>query len=383
MLAIVSDIDNTQLHDFMLYHQFLNTRDNTLYGEGLELDVGDSFWMFGPKSDSRVMSWWIGHDTGEVHCADAIQQGIRDGWIDTIHTYGDFEEGTFHRDLAQKAVAELQSLDLPIRVWINHGGPNNSQNFPGSYRRLDYMKGDISESLSYHTDITLGFGVRYFQSHDVAEFGSSFPLAPYACADGRKIWGFARTSRRHQSLIHAGLGILLQRIFEQLKSVGFPSPRRYPFKAWTWHPEHLNEQLSHDNLRALIRNQHFALIGQHLGYRGELPRAAVRALRRLKSYQVDGNILVTRTSRLLDYAVSRNYLCWMVDHQSRVIQVDRVEDPVTGPRVPSLDELRGITFVGSGIASYSIRVQASGLRVSEDELDRGEDRIGIRWFRPA
>lgn len=46
MLAISSDIDNTTVEKFEKYHRFLNTLEQTSYGPGLGLDIGDSAWFY-------------------------------------------------------------------------------------------------------------------------------------------------------------------------------------------------------------------------------------------------------------------------------------------------------------------------------------------------
>jgi hypothetical protein len=58
MLSIVNDIDGTHLSTFRELHEFLNTDSETRYGVGLGLDIADSFWMYGPKTDPRVMSYY-------------------------------------------------------------------------------------------------------------------------------------------------------------------------------------------------------------------------------------------------------------------------------------------------------------------------------------
>lgn len=383
MLAIVSDIDGTSVDDFVNYHRFLNTLEMSVYGPGLGLDVGDSFWMYGPPGNPEVMSWWVGHDEAQIHAADLIRTCIEGGWIDAIHTYGDFQSGRFSRRQAVRSTEELEAHGRSVTVWINHGNENNTQNFPGAYRLAHYMEGDVPVSSAYHADITLQkLGIRYFQSHDVSDFGSPFPLAPYALRDGQKVWGFVRTSRRQQSLVEAGLGLLSSRVIQMLSRYGVRQPKSFPFKSWLWHTNHLDEQLSSDKLRQVVREGHFALIGQHLGSRGPLPTGAVRALRRLKEFSDSGEILVARSSRLLNYAVTREHLEFRVDRESEVVRIGQILDPVSGPRSPNLDDLRGITFGGPGVETFRILYGDGPSPIPESELDRGRDRVGIRWFRP-
>ena len=41
MLAFSSDVDDTTLEEFKTYHKFLNTKEETPYGQGLGRDIGD------------------------------------------------------------------------------------------------------------------------------------------------------------------------------------------------------------------------------------------------------------------------------------------------------------------------------------------------------
>lgn len=62
MLSICSDIDGTTLNKFEEYHKFLNTKGDSIYGKGLGLDIGDSFWVYmGEKNDEPVND--IGNST--------------------------------------------------------------------------------------------------------------------------------------------------------------------------------------------------------------------------------------------------------------------------------------------------------------------------------
>jgi hypothetical protein len=80
---------------------------------------------------------------------------IDEGKIDTLHTYGDFPNGGFSRDLLLKA---LKLIRQPVRfsAWTAHGGKNDLQNL----RPLGL--GDVKDSKYYHMDITASLGIRCF-----------------------------------------------------------------------------------------------------------------------------------------------------------------------------------------------------------------------------
>src|SRR3954451_9505413 len=46
MLAISSDCDGMTVGTFESLHRFLNTREETPWGEGLGLDISDSMWAY-------------------------------------------------------------------------------------------------------------------------------------------------------------------------------------------------------------------------------------------------------------------------------------------------------------------------------------------------
>jgi len=385
MLSIVNDIDATHLSTFQGLHEFLNTYSETRYGVGLGLDIADSFWMYGSQTDPLVMSYYPSGVEGSPGNADEILEYIKRGWIDSIHTWGDFEQeiggarGRFSRSLAQRALEELSARGVVIAVWINHGGPSNRQNFPGSYRRVSYMRGDVIGEPEYNSDLAMKLGVKFFQAHDVSEFGEKRPIHPYVLSDGNLLWGFTRNSTRAQPLFWRAIGLLIELASSKiLKRV----PSRYPGKAFVWHPQHLHTQLSERNLRSLVSLRNVVLVAQHLGYKNTpLPNRAVAALRRLKEYSSRGDILVSKSSWLLNYLVTRDYLKYSVVTVGNEVQinVDKVEDPVSGNWLPDCSDLRGICFVGPGASNAKVLIR--GNQVEESNLERFPESSAVqfRW----
>jgi len=384
MLSIVNDIDGTHLSTFRELHEFLNTDSETRYGVGLGLDIADSFWMYGPKTDPRVMSYYPNGGGGAGDAVEILEY-IKRGWIDSIHTWGDFEQevgdaGTkFSRSLAKKALEELSEKGVFITVWINHGGPSNRQNFPGAYRRLSYMRGDVIVDPEYNSDLALKLGVKFFQAHDVSEFGEKRPIHPYVLSDGNLLWGFTRNSTRDQPLFWRAIGVLIEFLFSKIQ---IRLPGKYPGRVFVWEPQHLHTQLSEINLKSLVSSRNVVLVGQHLGYRNTpLPSRAVAALRRLKKYSSRGEILVTKSSWLLNYLVLRDHLKYSVEALGPdvSINVESVNDPVSGNWLPNLGELRGICFVGPGLSKAKVLIR--GNPVEEAHLQRFPESSAVqfRW----
>jgi len=366
MLAICSDIDGTTPDEFEAYHKYLNTERDTQMGQGLGLDVGDSFWMYmggdsGADADSKgrgqdaVMTWFEGvSDTPKN--AKLIAYYFKRGWIDAIHSYGDFSrddttDTRFSRALAEQAATALSARDVFPTVWINHGNEANTQNFEiGS--RVSYRQGARPGTPFYHADITIPAGIKFiwFSDND-KRFGRHNILYPVTLADGRKVWGF----------------------------------RRYTAD-WSTHGLHM--QLCDANLDYCTAIGAPVIVTQHLGGGSTyhpLGTAARQALLGLAARQGRGEILVARTSRLLEYLRVRDHLVFAVSH-GQTVDILGVDDPQLGyDPSPTLDMLRGMTFYVQDKDTASIRV--GGEPVDEALLVRagdetGRDTIGIAWFAP-
>ena len=354
MLAISSDIDGATAQAEREYLRFLNTYEVTVNGPGLGLDFADSFWMFDATNGSAV-SYWQGTDSTTEADAEAIRRYIAAGWIDTIHTYGNFSSvGGFTRLYAEQAIEEWQRQGIELKVWVHHGDANNVQNFSGGQH--EYMHGDMPGDPAYHTDLLLDYGVEFAWGYpeNRNEFGHDSMIYPLTLLDGQTVWAFPR----------------------------------YISRAPDWHPTGLHLELSTDNLDGLVSAEQYSIVVNHLGFQAEqLPAEAIAALQGLRGYQDRGEILVTRTSRLLEYNRSTEHLSYQAERRGTDvdIRISSVEDIVFGTFVPGLDQVRGVTFYADDPASTRVFL-------GESELDPGElqcnptdgtgPSIGIRWFAP-
>ena len=388
MLAICSDIDQTTPAKFAALHRFLNTREETPLGQGLGLDVADSLWFYSLPGVARdpadqQMSFFAGLDWRQLSpFAGQILDYIRGGWIDTLHTYGNFStlpagSPGFTREHAGRALAVLAEAGLAIPIWINHGNRNNIQNI-GDF---DYMVGDLPRNPNQHSHLLYRHGVRFIWSGLVSgEFRRDAVIAPAPMRDGRMMWRFSR----HDFVYTDDSDNLSQRFGAVTGShVGRPI-------AMVWHPKLIHVQLSVENLRDLAATGGYAILGQHLGAGagGEiLPAHAIEALMRLKAAQDSGEILVARTSRLLEYACTRDHLRFEVRTEADgkiVIDVTGIDDPVRGLQAPLLHRLRGITFEVPGEGPVELRYRGDPIGhwdVVERRLN-GKTIVGFTWFPP-
>lgn len=403
MLAIQNDIDGTDLRQFEELHRFLNTEEVTEMGVGVGLDIADSFWMYNLSDydiDDKTqylgpedMSYWSGHNPGRVKDAEAIRRYISCGWIDSIHSFGDFSRvGGFERDLGLRALDELKHQGIKIPVWINHGDPHNDQNFDGRLSGKFY--GDVPDSTAYHTDATLEYGIKYIwtMTSSKNQLGCDSVIQPLSLWDGQQLWEFKRFQRHRAAsslparLKRMGKNAVRKLIRFSQSEFGVSKHKFANFTASLSHPERLDEQLSESNLGRLIQQNLYSVIGQHLGCRDRLlPDSAIRALRRLRRRQDRGEILVARTSRLLEYNRVSNYLEYTVDDEgdSTVIDITCIDDPILGASTPELWQLRGITFFTETPDRTEICV--GGEAVPDHEIKRNypDDKspsIGVKWY---
>lgn len=382
MLAISSDADNDTVEKFEAYHRFLNTKEQTSYGIGLGLDISDSTWFYIGNDDNTPidpeghlvgdsMSYFQGLDPSRLKDAAKIVHYFKSGWIDSLHTFGDFsrkdKKVLFRRDLAAAAWEAMNENGIEPEIWINHGTSTNMQNF-GSFNPkssfYNYQNGDNPKSPYYHTDLSLSHGLRYvWNSQGMSQFAYDNPLFPINLRDGKKIWGF----NRYTNDVEKGKII------------------------WTWDPAKLSYQITSQRLQQLVRDRKYAIVAQHLGKDSiDFPfnTEDIQALQMLKSYQDNGNILVARTQRLLDYARMQQFVQYssvQMDDKT-YINISAIADPVLGTLTPKLDDIRGLTFYTENPENTTLLLNMN--QISESEIQRNDfDRdnkksIGVKWFKP-
>jgi hypothetical protein len=373
MLALCSDIDGTTLTEFLDYHRFLNTNAQTEYGQGLGLDVGDTFWMYVGNDDkgefdyknAKVkdeMSYWYGLDNKKPHDNKEITKFFRVGWIDALHTYGDFtmqEKNliTFNKKYAAPAINELKKQNIDVKVWLDHGSPSNVQNFVSSnvYR---FQKGDNPKSQYYHTNMLIPYGIKFGWGPTSSRFGYNSMIIPRRLKDGNELWEFYRYS-------------------DSLKG------------KLIWDPEFIDKELSKQNLQSLINNHQYSIVAQHLGIRHNkliFNQNAINALRYLDQQYLNNNILVARTSRLLNYNLVQQYLSYKatVKNNKMMINILSVNDPWLGKFIPAINDLRGVTFYVDNPQQSEILLNGKLIDLSYISYNNsdytGRKSISIKWF---
>jgi hypothetical protein len=306
MLAICSDLDRTP--DRQTYWEtmrFLNSTEPTRMGAGVGLEVANTIYFDMPPTQ---FAYWNTDDTGR----HMVRTLMRSGHIDCLHSYG---EHATTRDHARRALDELERHDCHLKVWVDHAtAPSNFG--------ADIMRGcgDVPGHAAYHADLTCEFGVRYvWRGRVTSVIGQDRPSSMRGLFNPRHRLLSCRTiakellksvlarmgSRRYA--LH-GTNDLLQRSQLRDGRKVFEFLRCNPFWGGVGQAataDGLAHVLTANMLDRLVQRGGTCILYTHLGKIRE-PGASFAqptrsALQRLAEEYRAGRILVTTTSRLLDY----------------------------------------------------------------------------------
>ena len=386
MLAICSDLDETpDARVYLEIARFLNTTEATAMGPGVGLEVGNTIYFDMPPGQ---FSYWGTDDAGR-EMALAL---MRSGHIDAIHSWGDLATQRRH---AERNLAELSSHGCRLEVWIDHSkAPSNFG--------PDIMKGsgDLSGSPAYHADLTLAYGVRYvWRGRTSGVTGQDVPV---------RLGSFApmlRTSHpasSFESVVKEMAKVALGRLGQpRWRMYGDnllcrPSVLRDGQPIWEFLRSNpswggpgacatasgVRDVLTSRMLDRLIRSGSACILYTHLGKIHDPSRPfdipTEACLRRLAQLQHDGILFVTTTRRLLRYWTVRKSLCFRARTEANGIVLDlgAVEDPITGVRLPTSEDLQGLTFEIEG--RHDVRVQlVDGTPVAHRKVGNGSTTYAL------
>jgi hypothetical protein len=387
-LAICSDLDETpNADDYFEMVRFLNTRQQTRLGAGVDLEVGNTIYFDMPPSQ---FSYWNGDDGARARVRALVQSGH----IDCLHSFGDLATTRAH---AGRALDELARHGCGLKVWIDHAvAPSN---FGG-----DIMRGfgDVEGSAVYHADLTLAFGIDYvWRGRVTSVIGQDAPRRlsgivslAHPLASGMTVakevakgWlarGGSAKYAPHQSNVVLWRSQLRggQPVLEFLRA----NP------SWAGISVHetadgLGEVMGEHMLDRLADREAGCVLYTHLGkIRGRdrtLNDQTLRALDGLAEKSRSGQILVTTTRRLLDYCRVRRDVAWSVEHQHGAAVVRVTAPAAFGGLWPATSELDGLSFYVDDPARARIFVNetpVTGLqRNAPDET--GRYSVSIPWRR--
>jgi hypothetical protein len=295
MLALNSDIEFTtweaQLDLIRLFA-----------GRGLE--TAFSYWLFCDPTYT-----WRMFDLGGGWSREApvALQLARGGILDTLHSFGGAEHiggVDFNRGNIQEGYARLADAGVRTTVYSNHGGTRDIQNVGGSWSEpppppIDYRNyhcGDLPHHPVYHLDLTRQYGMRHFwldidRIRDRAWFSAE--------TDTPSSLFTTQISRDSSPILRF---------------------RRTDFNETPW-PTKFASQLE----RALDDpHSGFSVVYNHFGFMRDaddkpapnpapyFDREAYVQIDRLVDAQRSGDILVTTTSRLLDFALLQAARPWTI-----------------------------------------------------------------------
>lgn len=266
---------------------------------GLDLEVANSMFFYTTHAECHSSIGYFDGVSG-VPSSDAgfLRELAQEGWIDTIHAYGDFDGGGFERRLAEQVAEECSRHGLRFPVFTNHGSERNTQNV-GHGSLTAYQRGDLSGAAEYHLDITRALGARYFwvdNAIQASAIDTSSLFTTEKARDGTDLTVF----RRYRGL------------------VGKPAPNIGS----------LAEQMSERDLDSIVENGAATIYYQHLGVASKnadrsnnpvvspyFPKDAHARLEHLSSLQRAGSCLVAGTGRLLTYLELRDALSVKLDEE--------------------------------------------------------------------
>jgi|UniRef100_A0A7C5AMI3 hypothetical protein len=371
-LALCSDIDGCDRPTFEAVHRFLNDPE-----QGLGLPVADSLFPVGQEPGQLAFFLPEGHTPGPD--AELILEALRSGLIDTLHSWGDFNNSPPDpgrlRALAESFTGRLAAEGLKVRVWVNHGDSLNYQNLPS--RLQPNYQGDDPASPYYTADLIRKLGVKFAWCSELAPW----PLSPRRLPVARFL---ARCSgNMGKNLLKLFLGRWRQRrpaasltrlcqprfLADGSQILAFTRFNSHPEGLWGRPNRHTLRYALHPMiLEELLAQEGFLVVYTHLGRprvsEGELfPEPDLKALQHLCHHYQAGRIWVAPTAQLLGFWLLRHYLLWFPEKREErlVIYLQAMDDPTTGWRLPQLEELAGLCF-------YTPWPEATCLRLASQDL---------------
>jgi hypothetical protein len=356
-LAICSDIDGCDKQTFLRVHRFLNSTD-----QGLGLPVADSFFPVSRGAPGQ-MAYFLPDGVTNSPAADFIKTAIKDGLIDSIHSWGEFNDDppdpAFLRPTAERLLNDFLDEGLEITVWINHGSSNNRQNL---WARLGpTYEGSDRNSPFYTADLCRRLGVKYYWWSELV----SWPLStqPNGFSPRHKArLGFnsmknliklssGRKDRVRKDDELTELGHVVN-MGDGISLIGFTRFNRNPKGLWSLPTRRtLRHALCNNVLEELINDHGYLILYMHLGLPCDqcetlFTDVDLSCLYKLADKYNNGLIWVATTSSILTYWMVSKYLDWRVSLENNkiFITIESINDPITGRRYPTEKELAGISF---------------------------------------
>jgi hypothetical protein len=379
-LAICTDVDGTtSAEKYVGIQKYLCSDRNTELGEGLNLETGNSFWFFRNSSDAGI-SYFHELSLKETNFAGIIRDLIRAGYVDVLHTYGDFNNGGFSRKHAEICINEMSRRNMTVPTWVNHGNNNNSQNLGD----IKGYEGDLPGSSSYHLDLLREAGIEYFWLSQITHLvgqDSGFTINNFlknqlqkvlAIKYGkRQIKPFFTNKLMDKILLRDGTYVnAFQRYINPWGKYSYTDINNIPFQ--------INDKI----LKELINNTGYLILYTHLGNNPRnnewIPYETKLVLEKLAGQYKDGNIFITTTSRLLRYYETWNNLDYDITAKdSGVFEINIRSN--SGTHTNNFD---GITFYTDYPDRTIIKLNGIELTTTQNNPDyTGRNSISVPWVK--
>ena len=229
---------------------------------------------------------------------------------------------------------------------------------------LQYLQGDNPKSPYYHADLIREFGIRYFwlihsqpgyDTHvagtlvlpEQAILGRPSILRVVSLDDGSRIMAFGRVWKKSQNA-YGSLELLTADALENLCDRQGTS---IIYTHWTQEPKKV------------------------------FTARALRGLAHLRRFYEAGQVWVAPTSRIIHFTFIRAYLEYKVRRENgrTVIEIVQVNNPSGKPFVPTLEDLRGISFECPLNEPTEVRVGEKQLEEGTLESFTRGDRVVLRF----
>jgi hypothetical protein len=176
-LALSIDCDGCTIERLRRVFHYWATGEAGEFGPGLALPVATSIFAYSRNPAAPPQAAYLDGDR------DGLLDAFRRGWIDSLHGLGDFAAAApCTRELARRAFQALAADGVRLKVWTNHGGPENAQNFlrPGTL-------GDVPQSPTYLADLAADYGIRYVWASELTPVvGQGRDVAPGEYYSGQR-----------------------------------------------------------------------------------------------------------------------------------------------------------------------------------------------------
>jgi len=304
-LALSIDCDGCTVERLHRVFRYWATAEATEFGSGLALPVASSMFACSRNPGAPPQAAYLDGDRA------GLLDAWRRGWIDSLHGLGDFTaEQPCTRDLARQAFEALAADGIRIRVWTNHGGPENVQNLlrPGTL-------GDVPDSPCYLADLAAEYGIQYLWASELTPVigqGRDVSPAEYYSAQvdasrlarwvARAAHGWSeRLVRKANIEPFSGNRLVDRRTLRDGREMSvFRRYGRWRFDTIT----RLPAILSRDVLDRLAASNGTMIVYLHIGPSGdetpETLRAGMKALDDVARRVKDGTLQVLKTVDLLD-----------------------------------------------------------------------------------